>query len=85
MAQTIDRPTPKEWRQRHQVEKLVQLRADVDSALERLWTLFLYRSTQVPKADEAEWLNRVAQVEDLRTWALKDLETIIGECCRNGQ
>lgn len=67
------------------MEQLAQLRADVESALDRLWTLFLHRATQVPKADEAEWLNRVAQVEELRRWTLKDLETIIGECCKDGQ
>lgn len=85
MAPITLKPTPREWRQRHQAEQLAQLRADVESAFDRLWTLFLYRSTQVPKNDEAEWLNRVAQVEDMRTWALKDLETIIQECCRDGQ
>lgn len=69
------------WTRAHEIERLTQLRADVDSSLERLWTVFLYKSTQVPLADQGEWLRRVEQVEELRSWALKDLERIIGECC----
>jgi hypothetical protein len=35
----------------------------------------------VPLAGQDEWLRRVEQVEELRGWALKDLETIIEEIC----
>lgn len=78
---TNGKTTPRQWTRDHEIERLSQLRADVDSSLERLWTVFLYRSTQVPLAGQDEWLRRVEQVEKLRGWALKDLETIIEEIC----
>lgn len=67
------------WTQAWEIERLSQLRADLDSALGRLLTECVRQSTKVPPAVADEWMRRAGLVEELRGWALQDIDRWITE------
>lgn len=67
---------------RRGVSALVALRADVDDVLGRLVSQLALHAMGVPSEQRPEWENRIEQVEQLRTWALDDLERMVGEAAR---
>jgi hypothetical protein len=69
------------WTNAWEVERLTQLRADVDSALGRFLTECVRQSTHVAPELADEWLRRAGLVEELRDWALKDIDRWITEKC----
>ena len=56
------------------MERLAQLRADLDSALGRLMTECVRQSLNVAPEVADEWLRRAGLVEELRAWALRDVD-----------
>lgn len=62
------------WTQAWEMERLAQLRADLDSALGRFMTECVHQSILVPKDVADEWMRRAGLVEDLREWALRDVD-----------
>lgn len=62
------------WLRAHEIERLTQLRLDVDSAMGRLMTECVRRSTQVDAEQAGEWLRRAGLVDELRSWALHDID-----------
>jgi hypothetical protein len=61
---------------------LMQLRADVDSALGRLSSQYIRYSAGLRDDQRGEWINRMERVEDLRKWSVDDLERFVSECCK---
>jgi hypothetical protein len=70
------------WSDRWEIERLSQLRADVDSTTGRLATEYVRRSTQATNEESAEWLRRCEQVEAMRSQALGDIDRWITERCK---
>lgn len=69
------------WTAAWEIERLTQLRADVDSALGRLMTEDVRQSINVAPEVADEWLRRAGLVEEMRTWALRDIDRWITERC----
>jgi hypothetical protein len=72
----------RDWTRRHQAEMLMQLRADVDSALGRLSSQYIRYGAGLTDEQRAEWINRMERVEELRKWAIDDIERFVSECCK---
>lgn len=70
------------WTQAWEIERLSQLRADLDSALGRLLTECVRQSTKVAPDVADEWMRRAGLVEELRAWALQDIGRWITEASK---
>jgi hypothetical protein len=70
-----------QWTQRHEAERLMQLKLDLDSSLGRWATQCYRKSIEVGPEQADEWLRRMERIEELRTWAQEDLARFIKECC----
>lgn len=76
--------TREKWTQAWEIERLNQLRADVDSGLGRFMTECLRKAYSVDPELADEWLRRAGLVEELREWALRDIDQWITEKCKKG-
>lgn len=63
------------WTQEHEIERLTQLRADIDSAWGRYITECLRMGlVKAPADDQAEWMRKAEQAESQRAWMLRDCD-----------
>lgn len=62
------------WTQDHELERLSQLRADIDSAWGRYITECLKVAVTALAEDQAEWMRRAEQGEERRVWMLRDCD-----------
>lgn len=60
----------------------MQLRADVQDMSRRLWEVFYGRACEAPAGEAEEWERKANDVQQLLTWAAKDVEVIIQERCK---
>ena len=67
------------WANAWEIERLTQLRADVDSALGRLHRECVRNAVGVAPDVAAEWMRRAELVEELRSWALRDIDRWVTE------
>ena len=70
------------WTQAWEIERLSQLRVDLDSALGRMLTECVRQSTTVTPDVADEWMRRAGLIEELREWALRDIDRWITELSR---
>lgn len=73
------------WTDAWNVERLSQLRSDLDSAFGRYITECLRQTAKLAPELHDEWLRRVEIAEDRRTWMLRDCDRWITECCKDQQ
>ena len=71
------------WTDAWTIERLSQLRSDLDSAFGRFMTECIRQTTVIPAEQQQEWLNRVELVEQAREWMLRDCDRWINECCQD--
>ena len=62
------------WANAWEIERLAQLRADLDSSLGRLHRECVRNAVAVAPDVEAEWMRRAESVEDMRAWALREID-----------
>jgi hypothetical protein len=74
------------WTQEHEIERLMQLRADIDSAWGRYITECLRMGlVKAPADTQAEWMRRTEQAETQRECMLRDCDTwLTGAANANG-
>jgi hypothetical protein len=65
-----------------EIERLIQLRADVDSSLGRMYTECVRAATLTVGETSAAWLRLAATTEDTRAWMLEELDRWITEKCK---
>lgn len=62
------------WANVHEIERLEQLRYDLDSGLGRLHRECVRNAVAVAPDVEAEWMRRAESVEDMRSWAMREID-----------
>lgn len=70
--------------QAHEIERLMQLRYDLDSSLGRLHTEYLRCASQVGAEAAQGYQELAAEVEEMRARALRTVELWVSERCKNG-
>ena len=73
------------WTARHEVERLTQLRADVESAVNRYITECLREALARNDSDEERWMRAAGNAEALRDAMLMDVDRWIERCCKDQQ
>ena len=69
------------WTGRYELERLTQLRADVESAHNRYITECLREAMTRSDADQEEWMRRAGNAERYRDAMLQDLDRWIKRWC----
>ena len=69
------------WTQAHEIEKLTQLRADVESALGRMIEQCYLRSVGVPAETRSELERQAELLAAVYKQQLENLDCWITECC----
>ena len=70
------------WANAWELERLGQLRFDLDSALGRLHRECVRRSVGVSPDIAEEWMRRADQVEEMRSWGLKEIDRWVTDLSR---
>jgi hypothetical protein len=68
-----------QWANAWEIERLTQLRADLDSSLGRMHGECVRRAVAVAPDVAEEWMRRAGLIEELREWTLRDIERWIVE------
>lgn len=70
------------WTPMHEIERLSQLQADLESVTERIIKQYVRVSNEVPVAQRDEWLRRAGLADEFRDWALRDCKRFIEQCTK---
>jgi hypothetical protein len=70
------------WTARYEIERLTQLRADIQSASDRYMTECIRSATKVSDYDAEMWMRKAGNTETARDNMIKDVDRWITEWCR---
>jgi hypothetical protein len=70
------------WTARYELERLTQLRADVESACERYMTECIRAAAKVSDYDAQMWMQKASNIEQARNNLVRDIDQWIETWCR---